>query len=366
MSAEKWEKTKTPGVYRFRSKYVVKWRDERGRARSASFRTMEEARRAKARRVAGDMTSPSREPFGPYALAWVERYQGRTAAGLTEDTRGQYRDALLRQAVPFFGRTRLDRIGPTDVREFILGMQDAGLSSSSVRKYLAPVKAMLAEAVEDGTLSTNPAREVRVIGRASDPYKEVAHRMLSPDEIRALRENVPEAERDLFDFLAFTGVRISEALGATWQRVTQDESGRPVFEVREQFYGGKLHARAKTRAGRRAVPLTPEMTRRLMTRRATSPWGAETDPVFPTRDGTHRSAHNFRARVFRPAATRVGVPWATPHTLRHSLASLLLAHGHTVEQIAAWLGHADSSFTLRTYVHTRDAGSADGLHKLLG
>lgn len=39
------------------------------------------------------------------------------------------------------------------------------------------------------------------------------------------------------------------------------------------------------------------------------------------------------------------------HVLRHTFASVVLAEGETISQLAAWLGHADPAFTLRTYVH---------------
>jgi hypothetical protein len=39
------------------------------------------------------------------------------------------------------------------------------------------------------------------------------------------------------------------------------------------------------------------------------------------------------------------------HVLRHTFASVALAAGETITQLAAWLGHSDPAFTLRTYVH---------------
>ncbi len=51
--------------------------------------------------------------------------------------------------------------------------------------------------------------------------------------------------------------------------------------------------------------------------------------------------HNFRDKVFNPAAERAGVPWATPHKLRQGLGSLMNAQGYTAADNAAQLGHAD-------------------------
>ncbi len=42
---------------------------------------------------------------------------------------------------------------------------ESGLSVGSVRKYVAPLKAMLAAAVEDGALPANPAQGVRINAR---------------------------------------------------------------------------------------------------------------------------------------------------------------------------------------------------------
>jgi hypothetical protein len=50
------------------------------------------------------------------------------------------------------------------------------------------------------------------------------------------------------------------------------------------------------------------------------------------------------------------VAWVSFHTFRHTCASHLFEKGRNPKQVADWLGHADPSFTLRTYVHLMDAG----------
>jgi integrase len=74
-------------------------------------------------------------------------------------------------------------------------------------------------------------------------------------------------------------------------------------------------------------------------------------------------SHDRAARLF-PAATRqvlgnamrngckaAGLPHYSPHDLRHRYASVKIAEGVPVTELAAHLGHAKKSLTLDTYSH---------------
>jgi integrase len=73
----------------------------------------------------------------------------------------------------------------------------------------------------------------------------------------------------------------------------------------------------------------------------------------PGRAGViHRSRYNYH--VWRPALLAAGVVAARSngmHALRHWYASTLLEEGVSIRALAEYLGHADPSFTLRTYAH---------------
>jgi integrase len=63
----------------------------------------------------------------------------------------------------------------------------------------------------------------------------------------------------------------------------------------------------------------------------------------------------------RPAWSSTGTasrPWVSFHRFRHTCASLLFENGRNVKQVSEWLGHADPSFTLSTYAHLVDEGTA--------
>lgn len=273
---------------------------------------------------------------------------------MSERTRESYRDQIGRLAIPFFGRTPLAKIGPRLLGEFIAHLAAKGLAPASVRRAYAPVKAMLATAYDQELLKRNPAAGVRVVvadNRIRQPKR------LSASQTRELLAAMPAEHADLAYFLAATGCRISEALAARWGDIAPDAAGRPSLTI----------PKAKTPSGERMIPLSPQTVRQLTRRRAQARDAKDDDAIFPSADGTPLDPHNYRTRVFRPAATRAGLPWATPHKLRHGLASLMAAQGFSPAQIAAHLGHADGGvLALRTYVHADPLDAVDFIDQALG
>src|ERR671935_2883288 len=118
-------KTGTPGIYKRGSRYVVVYRDPTGRQRKQAARTLAEARELKATLTAdvkrGEYRALSKVTFVEYAAEWGASYQGRTTRGVRHQTLLDYRDALKREAVPFFGRMQLVAIEPRDVKRFAAG-----------------------------------------------------------------------------------------------------------------------------------------------------------------------------------------------------------------------------------------------------
>jgi len=219
-----------------------------------------------------------------------------------------------------------------------------GLAPATVRRYYAPVRALLATAYEDGKLRTNPAAGVRVVVKDT---RSRTPKWLTTEQTKLLLAEMPAEHADLAYFIAATGCRISEALAAAWGDFGPDDDGRIVLTI----------AKSKTEAGLRTIPLSAETVKRLTRRRTESRYGADGAPIFASSAGTPVDPHNFRHQVFKPAAWRAGVEWATPHKLRHGLASLMAQQGYSPAQIAAHLGHADGGvLALRTYIHADPAG----------
>jgi hypothetical protein len=198
----KLEKTSTPGIYKRGGRYVVVWW-HRGKQHKSFHRTLAEAREAKGERQSGNRRPATKQPFPEYARAWLDGYQGRTSRGFDDGTRESYRQAVEQHAIPFFDGFRLCDIEQPDVRRFVAQLQARDLASSTVRKYVAPVKAMFATAVEDGDLAHNPALGVRINARrdhGNDTASEHAKAM-TREQLARLLAVLPERWRLLFELL---------------------------------------------------------------------------------------------------------------------------------------------------------------------
>jgi integrase len=207
-------RTRHPGIYRRGDRYVVVWR-HRGRQTKSFHRTLVEAREAKGRAATGDSRPRARDRFDAYADRWLDTYRGRTARGLAERTRRTYRRDFDRWVIPYFSGWRLDEVEPPDVRDFVGHLESAGLRPASIRAIVAPLRAMYATAVEDGTVRMNPTRGVRV-GTRRKPDDDDGRRAMTRTELRALLRQIDPDSRLLFEVLAQTGLRISEAIGLRW------------------------------------------------------------------------------------------------------------------------------------------------------
>ena len=117
------------------------------------------------------------------------------------------------------------------------------------------------------------------------------------EELLRLMAEVPERWRLFFEFLAHTGLRIGEASEVRWGRdlVFGD---RPYVKLRWQFADGRV-CEPKSRYGRRDIPLSPGLVRKL---RAVEPPESDGELLFTSRRGTRLDRHNLMYKVLAPAA----------------------------------------------------------------
>jgi integrase/recombinase XerD len=172
--------------------------------------------------------------------------------------------------------------------------------------------------------------------------------VLSPAGVEALlaapdrRDPLGIRDRALLEVLYATGARASETVGLTRDRLDLDARFVRVI--------GKGNKERIVPLGRKAVKALAAW---LAGPRETLLRGRESDLVFVTRLGAPLRREDLW-RIVRRHARAAGVRGkVSPHTLRHSFATHLLAGGADVRHVQEMLGHA-SVKTTQIYTHVEN------------
>lgn len=215
------------------------------------------------------------------------------------------------------------------MRAYLAQRRASGLTNASASRELSALRGFLAFAGGEGAMP-------RI---ASPRVKKGVPRPSAPQDIMALAEDMVDyasepwiAARDwaVLMLLYGAGLRISEALGLTAEIL-------PLGAV--AVVTGK---RSKTRM----VPILPQVKTAVEDYVRLSPFPPQKgEPIFRGARGGPLDAAIIR-RAVRAARRRLGQnERVTPHALRHSFASHLLAHGADLRSLQELLGHASLSST---------------------
>lgn len=224
----------------------------------------------------------------------------------------------------------LSHIKSTDIRSYLAMRRGEGLTNRSAARELSSIKSYLRFVL--GEHASLP------IMRAPKVPQSVP-RPISPNDAIALADNIAaSATKDwtgardwaVLLMLYGCGLRISEATGLKADILPLGESIRVT---------GK---RDKTRI----IPIIPQVKSAIENYITLCPYPVERDkPLFRGARGGPLSPAIIR-RAVQGARTRLGLPNnTTPHALRHSFATHLLAGGADLRSLQELLGHASLSST---------------------
>jgi integrase len=187
---------------------------------------------------------------------------------------------------------------------------------------LRTLRQVLKVARDEGLLVREPTEALQPHERPKQRSRRKGRR-LSPkelDDVIATAERIAPAYAPLVVLLAYTGLRIREALGLRWEDVDLDNA---TIRLRWQLtVDGKSRVPVKTEAGNRDLPILPALRRRLIAHRLASPWTRPRDPVFAATTGKPKQYNNVR-RALGKIEKELGVDLVS-HGFRRSLASFLI------------------------------------------
>jgi integrase len=326
----------------------VRYRDPDGKQRSRSFAKWELANRF-ANSVEVDIDRGEyHDPRAGHVTVkeWAEQWFAMTTPTLKPSTAAAYRSLLDSRIYPRFGRTRLSNLRPSDIQTFVAELTAEGLSASRVRHCAIVLRMVMAAAVNDGLIRTNPVLGIRQpkIDRAEAAYFE-------PAVVDAIAEAMPTAEYlALIRVLGIGGLRFGEAAALTRDRVDLLRRRLVVRETLSEV-GGRLHRSSTKSYQARTVPLSPALAEQLAAHLGANVDTADDAPVFHAPAGGNLRHGAFYHRRWLPTLETLKLPAVGLHVLRHSAAARMIQAGASPKAVQSIMGHKSAGFTLTAYGH---------------
>jgi integrase/recombinase XerC len=228
------------------------------------------------------------------------------------------------------------------VRSFLAHLRKEGLAKSSIGRHLSALRTFFTFLMREGAVAANPARAV------SSPRPDATlPRTLSVAEATAVVEAPdPEAalgarDRALLELLYATGLRVSELVGL--DLVDVDVASRQLRTI-----GKGRKERIVPFGEKAAAAVLAYLPVRDSLRPA--PEGRGREPLFVNARGGRLTDRSVRRILDRALFSAEVERHASPHALRHSFATHLLAAGADLRTIQELLGHSSLS-TTQKYTH---------------
>ena len=245
---------------------------------------------------------------------------------LTEKGREMYRLAWKRMD-PLKGR-KMRELRTAHYQGIINMMEDSGLSASSAQKVKQLAGQLSKWSMREDIITTNYAQFIRIY--TDEP---TVREIFSDEEIALLKKNDDNDAVKVVLLLIYTGLRIGELFSLRRENVHLKE--------------GYLVGGSKTKAGKnRTVPILPEALSYLQYF-----WSMGEGDLLISGYKGNRTANNFRKRDFTQTLEALGITGKTPHSTRHTFASLAVRAGVKPEALRSIIGHANYSTTVEIYAH---------------
>jgi integrase len=302
-----------------------------------------------------------RQTLAQFLERWLEDV---VKPSVRPSTYTSYEQKVRVHIVPTLGKLPLNQVMPQRIQAFMNEKREAGQSPRSVQYLRAVLRRALGQALKWDLVSRNAATLVdpphlsrRTLPVLNAQQSETLMQALDGDRLQPL-----------VTLMVATGLRRGEALGLRWSDIDFDEGTVSVHGQYQRIDGDWTWVEPKTETSTRtlALPafaiaaLRTQRTRQLEERLIAGPHWADYDLVFPTATGTPQDggsvSHQFAKRVRRAneIAKQEGrdqLPPITLHGLRHTMATMMLAHGLTLGEIQKVLGHSQIALTADLYAH---------------
>ncbi len=326
------------------------WSPRDRRTIRKTFRTVAEARRwrreSQVELQRGGLRAPSSITLGQAVAEWLQAAEGgiaRTRSGdpYKPSAIRSYRQGLSKYILPTLASNKLSTVEQATLQDIADDLAARGLSASTIRNALMPLRALYRRATARGIVSVNPTSKLdlpAVRGRRD--------RVARPDEAAKLINALPQTQQALWATAFYAGLRMGELQALDWTHIDLETNLIHVERSWDRIAG---YIEPKSRASTRRVPITTTLNTYLTKHREQR--STRSDVVFPNTRGDrpfNPATTNNHARAAWAAAK---LPPITLHECRHTYAAFMIAAGINPKALSTYMGHSSITITLDRYGH---------------
>lgn len=269
-----------------------------------------------------------------------------------------YKSQYKNHISPFLGHKKLKEITTPLLTEFLRQLgQQYNLNPATIRKIYIVVQSIYRRALQQGFAKENPCQNV-IIPKKKDTGKRYS---LTEEETKRFIKLVNEKSWDndvkrILMLLLFTGMRIGECLGLSWEDVDFEEKTIFIRHTLSHANGISYLDTPKTESSIRIIAMNATVEKLLKEQKVYTDSlkdvlgdnYAHPEMIFPSGQGNYRD----RASVYhslKRMTKSTEFEDMTLHKLRHCNATLLLNSGVELKVISEHLGHCDIGVTANIY-----------------
>lgn len=281
--------------------------------------------------------------------AWAEFIEGARSGAIGDRKGNRYKSQTLdsykaawdKHVGPRFGSKRMSKVRHGDVQALADELAKNGAQRSTVNNALDPLRVLYRRAMRRHPGLVNPTSNIELPAKAEEEV-----RPIPPARVAELLAALPDTERALWATAVLAGLRSGELRAITWDYV--DLKGG-VITVLRAWGDEDADERTKSRAGKRRVPIVPQLRTYLEAHKRTTGRSGD-DLVFgrTAKDPFYRSTVRSRAlKAWKDA----GLEPVSLHRCRHTAASFLIAAGCNAKALSTVIGHSSIDITFNRYGH---------------
>ena len=308
----------------------------------------------------------------------VDRYIS-TKTGVTHNTKAGYKTVQNMLEKENFGNLRIDKVKFSDAKLFLIGLQKAGRSYSSIHSVRGVLRPAFQMALEDGMIPYNPFNfELAKVLINDSVHREALSPKQERDFLKFVKDDPHFCRYYEGIYILFkTGLRISEFCGLTRSDIDFKEHTLNInHQLQRTREGQYIIVPTKTNAGTRLLPIkkdVEECFRTILEKRV----APQTEPMIDGHIGfLYLDKNNMPMislhweKYFQHICQKynriykVQMPKVTPHVCRHTYCTNMAKTGISAKTLQYLMGHSDIQITLNVYTHIGFDHAKEELNKM--